>query len=95
MAPRCAQACLTLCDPIDCSLPGSSTHGIFQARNWSGLPFSTPGIFPTQGSKPCHLHLLDWQVDSLPLAPPGKTGIPTEVFKSRRKNSGADTKLPP
>ena len=28
----CAQPCLTLCDPMDCSLPGSSVHGIFQAR---------------------------------------------------------------
>ena len=27
-----AQSCPTLCDPIDCSLPGSSVHGIFQAR---------------------------------------------------------------
>ena len=27
-----AQLCLTLCDPMDCSLPGSSIHGIFQAR---------------------------------------------------------------
>ena len=26
------QSCLTLCDPMDCSLPGSSVHGIFQAR---------------------------------------------------------------
>ena len=26
------QSCLTLCDPLDCSLPGSSVHGIFQAR---------------------------------------------------------------
>ena len=26
------QSCLTLCDPIDCSLPGSSVHGVFQAR---------------------------------------------------------------
>ena len=28
----CAQSCPTLCDPMDCSLPGSSVHGIFQAR---------------------------------------------------------------
>ena len=28
----CAQSCLTLCDPMDCSLPGFSVHGIFQAR---------------------------------------------------------------
>ena len=27
-----AQSCLTLCDPVDCSLPGSSVHGMFQAR---------------------------------------------------------------
>ena len=27
-----AQSCLTLSDPMDCSLPGSSVHGIFQAR---------------------------------------------------------------
>ena len=27
-----AQSCLTLCDPMDCSLPGSSVHRIFQAR---------------------------------------------------------------
>ena len=27
-----AKSCLTLCDPMDCSLPGSSVHGIFQAR---------------------------------------------------------------
>ena len=26
------QSCLTLCDPMDCSLPGSSVHGVFQAR---------------------------------------------------------------
>ena len=34
------QSCLTLRDPMDCSLPGSSVHGIFQAEYWSGLPLS-------------------------------------------------------
>ena len=42
-----AQLCLNLCNPMDCRLPGSSVHGIFQARilewvrreYWSGLPF--------------------------------------------------------
>ena len=33
-----SQSCLTLRDPMDCSLPGSSIHGIFQAREWSGVP---------------------------------------------------------
>ena len=34
------QSCLTLSDPMDCSLPGSSVHGIFQARvlEWVSLP---------------------------------------------------------
>ena len=36
------QSCLTICDPMDCSLPGSSVHGIFQARilEWVAIPFS-------------------------------------------------------
>jgi len=37
-----AQLCLTLHDPVDCSLPGSSIHGIFQARvmEWGAITFS-------------------------------------------------------
>ena len=37
-----AQSCPTLCDPMDCSLPGSSVHGIFQARvlEWVATSFS-------------------------------------------------------
>ena len=37
-----AQSCLTLRDPMDCSLPGSSIHGIFQARvlEWIAIAFS-------------------------------------------------------
>ena len=39
---RVAQSCLTLCDPKDCSPPGSSVHGIFQARllEWVAMPSS-------------------------------------------------------
>ena len=38
-----AQSCPTLSDPMDCSLPGSSAHGIFQARvlEWGAIAFST------------------------------------------------------
>ena len=48
-----AQSCPTLCDPVDCSLPGFSVHGILQARilEWVIISFSR-GIFPTQGSNP-------------------------------------------
>ena len=38
-----AQSCLTLCNPMDCSPPGSSVHGFLQARMLSGLPFPSPG----------------------------------------------------
>ena len=37
-----AQSCVTLSDPMDCSAPGSSIHGIFQARvlDWGAIAFS-------------------------------------------------------
>ena len=37
-----AQSCPTLCDPMDCSLPGSSVHGIFKVRvlEWGAVSFS-------------------------------------------------------
>ena len=44
----CVQSCPTLHNPKDCSSPGSSVHGIFQA-NCSGLPFPTPGDLPDSG----------------------------------------------
>ena len=42
------QSCLTLCDPMDCSLPGSSVHGIFQARilEWVATSFSRESSQP-------------------------------------------------
>ena len=41
-AAKSLQSCLTLCDPVDSSLPGSSVHGIFQARvlEWGAIAFS-------------------------------------------------------
>ena len=40
------KSCLTLCDPMDCSLPGSSIHGIFQARvlEWGAIAFSDTSV---------------------------------------------------
>ena len=54
------QSCLTLCDAMDCSLPGSSVHRILQGKNtavgWCAL---LQGIFPTQELNARHLlHLL-------------------------------------
>jgi len=41
-----AQPCPTLSDPMDCSLPGSSVHGIFQARvlEWGAIAFSDQSL---------------------------------------------------
>ena len=52
-----AQLCLTLCDPMDYSSPGSSVHRISQERilEWVAV-FLLQGIFPTQGSNPGLLH---------------------------------------
>ena len=65
-----AQSCPTLSDPMDCSPPGSSAHGIFQARvlEWGAIALSKR-IFLTQGSIPGLLH---WQEDSYESEPPGK-----------------------
>ena len=72
------QSCLTLCDPMDCSLPGFSVHGIFQASvlEWVAISFSRgsswPGDLPDPGIEPRSPAL---QADALPSEPPGK---PTE-----------------
>ena len=41
-----AQLCPTLCDPMDCSSPGSSVHGISQARILESVAFPSPGDLP-------------------------------------------------
>ena len=61
-----AQLCLTLCGPVDCSLPGSSVRGILQARilEWVAISFSRdlpdPGIEPGSPA---------FQADTLPSEP--------------------------
>ena len=62
-----AQSCPTLCDIMDCSPPGSSVQGDI------GVDYHTllQGIFPTQGSNPWLLPLLNWLVGFSPLSPPG------------------------
>ena len=49
---KVAQLCPTHCDPMDCSLPGSSIHGIFQVSTGVGCHFLLQEIFLTQGSNP-------------------------------------------
>ena len=59
----------TLCDPMDCSPPGSSIMEFSRQEYWSGLPFPFPGDLPDPGIEPGSLAL---QADSLPYEPQGK-----------------------
>ena len=66
------QSCLTLCNPVDYSPPGSSVHGI-QQEQWSGQPFSSPGDLPDPRIEPRSPAL---QANSLLPEPPGKSLSP-------------------
>ena len=63
------QSCLTLCDPTDCSSPGSSVQGILQARMLTWVAFPSPRNLPDPEIKPESPTL---QAESLPSEPPGK-----------------------
>ena len=63
-----AQSCLTLCDPMDSSPPGSTIHGIFQARilEWAAISFSRGSSQPRDGT------CVSCITDTLPSEPPEK-----------------------
>ena len=68
---KLAQLCPSLCNPVDCSLPGSTVHGILQARILEWVAISFPGDLPNPGIKPGSPTL---QADALLSEPPGKPG---------------------
>ena len=63
-----AQSCLTLCDPVHCSPPGSSVHGILQARILEQVAFPSPEDLPDPEIKSMSPEL---QADTLPSEPQG------------------------
>ena len=65
-----AQSCPILCDPMNCSLPGSSIHGIFQARilEWAAISFSRRASQPRDQTWVSCIA----EADALPSEPPGK-----------------------
>ena len=67
-----AQSCPTLCNPVDCSLPGSSVHGFSRQEYWSGLPFPSPGDLPNPGIEPRSPTL---EVDASTSEPPNLDSI--------------------
>ena len=64
------QLCPTFCNPMDCNPPGSSVHGIFQARilEWVAIPF-----FSGSSQTKDQTQVSSLQADSLPPEPPGKS----------------------
>ena len=65
-AVKVAQSCLTLCNPLYCSPPGSSIHGISQKEYWSGWTFPIPREFSNTGIKLASPVSLALQANSLP-----------------------------
>ena len=78
------KSCLTFCDPMDCSPPSSSVHGISQARirEWSAISSFRKSSWTRDRTCISCLCLLHWQVDSLPLEPPGKPKIWVKLSNS-------------
>ena len=72
MCAKSFHSCLMLHNPVDCSLPGSSVHGILQVRilEWVAMSSSRGSSQPKDGA--VSLCLLNWQVGSLLLVLPGK-----------------------
>ena len=64
--------CLTLCNPMDGSLPSSSIYGISRQEYWSGLPFLPPGDLPDPGIEPASLASPALAGGFFTTVPPGK-----------------------
>ena len=71
------QSCPTLCNPRNCSPPGSSVHGILQARILEWVPFPPPRDLPDPGVEPRSPTL---QADSVSSEPPGQVLEPTSLW---------------
>ena len=65
-------SCLILCDPMDCSLPGSLFMQFCRQEYWSGLPCLSPGDLPNPKTEPGCPAL---QIDSLLSEPQGEPMI--------------------
>jgi len=72
MHAKSLQLCPTLFDPMDCSLPGFSVHGILQASILECVAMTSSRDLPHPGMEPTSLTSLHWQAGSLPVVPAGK-----------------------
>ena len=79
---KVTQLFLTLSNPMDYIPPGSSVHGIFQARILSGLPFPAPGVLPNPGMEPSTLESPALKGGFFTAEPPGKPVLCIVVAQS-------------
>ena len=89
------QSCLTLCNAMDCSQPGSSVYGVLHSKNTRvGCYFLLQGFFPTQGSNQCLLHcrliLYCLSHQGSPKSPRSKS---ISLFKHSRRGSQVPASL--
>ena len=87
-----AQSCLILCNSMDCSLPGSSVHGISRQEYWSGSPFSPSGALRYPGMASVSLMSPASQADSLALS---RLGSPNAPITFPKYSCGLCTPLAP
>ena len=73
MHAKSLQSCPTLCNPLDCSLPGFSVQGIHQREYWDGLPCPPLGNRPNPGIEP---------VSFMSSALPGEFFIPKATWEA-------------
>ena len=77
-----AQSCPTLCDPMDCSPPGSSVHGISQARILEWVAISSPGALPSPWIEPRSPALAGEFFTTEPQGKPQFGSLPPVIFNS-------------
>ena len=82
-----AQSCPTLCNPMDCSRPGSSVHKIFQARVLEWVAFPTSRDLPSPGTEPTSLESPELAGRFFTTAPPGKPMCFSSLLSGRGKEA--------
>ena len=83
------QLCLTLCNPMDCSLPGSSVHGFSRQEYWSGLPYHLLGDLPNPEMEPASLFSLALAGGFFTTSPGAQYHFTVVIFGSGGRTSPA------
>ena len=75
------KSCPALWEPMDCSPPGSSVHGISRQEYWRRLPFPSPGDLPDPGTEPASSASPELAAGFFTTEPPGKANENLLIYK--------------